>query len=77
MTSKPSTLDDASEGPFDDLIGASIGSMLDAYVPRRMVTHFKDLEEMQGMFDDDVTDLSMTIRETLKDKFSGGPTRSD
>ena len=77
MTSKPPILDEESEDPFDDLVGSSIGQMLDAHVPRRKVTHFKDLEEMQGAFDDDVTDLSTTIRETLKEKFSGGPTRPD
>lgn len=77
MTSKPTALDEESEAPFDDLVGSSIGHMLDAYVPRRKVTHFNDLEEMQGAFNDDVSDLSTTVRETLKAKFSGGPTRPD
>ena len=76
MTSKP-TRDDESETPFDDLIGSSIGNMIDAHVPRRKVTRFTDLEEMQGVFDDDLKDLSTTIRETLREKFSGGQTRSD
>jgi hypothetical protein len=66
MTSKPPTRHDESEAPFDDLIGSSLGHMLDAHVPRRKVTHFNDLEEMQGAFDDDVTVASTTIRETLK-----------
>lgn len=77
MTSKPPTHDDEPEAPYDDLIGSSIGNMIDAHVPRRKVTRFIELEELQGAFDDDVKDISTTIRETLREKFSGGQTRSD
>ena len=44
-------------------------TMVDRYEPKPTPEQNAALEALIGMFDDDVTDLSTTVRETMRDYF--------
>jgi hypothetical protein len=47
---------------------AVLESLLDDYEQRQLQHH--PIEDFVGAFDDEVTDLSVTVRETLRRKFA-------
>lgn len=51
--------------PVDDVLR----SMVESYEPHPTAEQNAALEAMLGMFDDDVTDLSTTVRETMKEYY--------
>jgi predicted transcriptional regulator len=65
LAKKLQLLAEREQRPVEDVLR----SMLDRYEPKPTPEQNAALEALIGMFDDDVTDLSTTVRETMKEYY--------